>query len=365
MVRKPRDNSRGGSPLDQPFGKDEFEDEFEDEYYAADQISDEFGTPSFRNNRQLKPQQKALGLLGAKAALFSVVALASVVLIVLLAQNGGSGNNELAEENATTENQAPSLSESLLPPTQNLEDQIQSSPEPETSTQVETAPDVPDSDTVIDYFDEPEDLGAIIELSKRSIVEVWCETNDPSYPYHTGTGWPLRVGNEVLFVTNHHVIDGCDTPGRTFVELFIGDSEENGYYTDAEVISHHESKDLALLRSDYESPPFIPSLDIKAGYWALSVGNGAGYLKSVDKGYIRNLVENNTSFSWTGPIDVIIHTASIHVGDSGGPLFNSSGEVIGINFAGDDDSENTFFAIYISELCAELLNCSTDPWTLR
>ena len=277
----------------------------------------------------------------------TVIAVAFSLVLIITLTKGNSNDSKTAEgDNGVQTSQIPQ------------EDVPQPQPEQSTPKSEST-----NDNFEVDFYREPRNLGDLIETSKNSIVEVWCDfgTGD----FGTGTAWPLQVGSEVLYVTNHHVIEGCTLPGMTYVELFVGDSELSGDFVDANVIAHDKKNDLALLRSDFYLPPFSTSLDLQDGYWALSIGNGAGYIKSVDKGYIRNLVENQTGFEWTGAIDVIIHTASIHPGDSGGPLFNSAGEVIGVNFAGDPESENTFFAIYLREICEQLLNCGADPWTLR
>ncbi|GEQ97771.1 serine protease [Iodidimonas gelatinilytica] len=128
-----------------------------------------------------------------------------------------------------------------------------------------------------------------------------------------------------LVVTNNHVIESADE-----VTVRTVDGEEY----EAEVIGRDAEGDLALLRiqSD-EDFPFVQwgsSSKARVGDWVLSIGNPFGLGGSVTAGIIS---AHHRQISG-GPFDDFIQTdASINRGNSGGPLFDLDGNVIGINTA--------------------------------
>jgi serine protease Do len=128
-----------------------------------------------------------------------------------------------------------------------------------------------------------------------------------------------------LVVTNNHVIEKADE-----VTVRTVDGEEY----QAEVIGRDQEGDLALLRikSDQDFP-FVKwgsSKKARVGDWVLSIGNPFGLGGSVTAGIIS---AHHRQISG-GPFDDFIQTdASINRGNSGGPLFNLDGEVIGVNTA--------------------------------
>jgi serine protease Do len=128
-----------------------------------------------------------------------------------------------------------------------------------------------------------------------------------------------------LVVTNNHVISDSDEIGVVF---------SNGSKLKAEIIGRDQKTDLALLRIKPDRPlkavKFGDSDRLKIGEWVVAIGNPFGLGGSVTAGIIsaRNRDINS------GPYDNYIQTdAAINRGNSGGPLFNLEGEVIGINTA--------------------------------
>ena len=215
---------------------------------------------------------------------------------------------------------------------------------------------------MVDLYDQPENLGNLIELSKKNIVEVWCLRDDEWY---AGTGWPLETADGVVYITNHHVVAGCETVGNNYVELLDGDSPETGTYWPAEVIAYDRDKDLAVITSGLNLKPFNTSSDAQTGHWVMAVGNPRGLIKSVNFGSVTNFAEVEPW--WASIIDAIYTDAAINEGNSGGPLINSAGEVIGIISGGEGDAQNLNFAIRTKELCSRLFDCDNDyvPLTLK
>ncbi|WP_319532189.1 Do family serine endopeptidase [uncultured Cohaesibacter sp.] len=128
-----------------------------------------------------------------------------------------------------------------------------------------------------------------------------------------------------LIVTNNHVISGADRITITF---------SDGSETDAEVVGRDTKTDLALLKVETSKPlatvAFEADKDIRVGDWVMAIGNPFGLGGSVSIGIVsaRNRDIN------TGPYDSFIQTdASINRGNSGGPLFDMYGNVVGVNTA--------------------------------
>lgn len=127
-------------------------------------------------------------------------------------------------------------------------------------------------------------------------------------------------------VTNHHVVAGADK-----VKVIFQDDES----VDAEVIGSDEKTDLAVLKIDTKkhaltNVKFGNSDVMRVGDWIVAIGNPFGLGGTVTAGIISARQRDINA----GPYDDFIQTdASINRGNSGGPMFNLKGEVIGINTA--------------------------------
>ena len=128
-----------------------------------------------------------------------------------------------------------------------------------------------------------------------------------------------------LIVTNNHVIDGADE-----ISVILND----GTKLKADLVGKDSKSDLALLRVHYDKPlkfvKFGDSDKLRLGEWVIAIGNPFSLGGTVTAGIVsaRNRDINS------GPYDNYIQTdAAINRGNSGGPLFNLNGEVIGINTA--------------------------------
>ena len=219
--------------------------------------------------------------------------------------------------------------------------------------------------TIIDLYSPPSDLGDLIKRSKESVVQVWCAVSESNNGWYTGTGWPLLVGSEVLFITNHHVIEPCESPRNNNVDLLVGESQETGQWWAGNVIAHDKSKDLAIIRTPLKLNPFPVSTEAEVGYWVMAIGNPEDLIGSVNFGSVSNIGTDN--LPWTGEVNLIYTDAAINTGNSGGPLLNSSGQAIGVITGGYNvaEYENIAFVVQISELCSRLLDCRETPWILR
>jgi serine protease Do len=131
------------------------------------------------------------------------------------------------------------------------------------------------------------------------------------------------ISKDGFVVTNNHVVEEAET-----IKITLSNDE----VYDAEVIGLDPRMDLALLKIEskegFSFVSFGNSKESKVGEWVVAIGNPFGLGGTVTAGIISALGRNIGS----GPYDRFIQTdAPINKGNSGGPLFNMSGEVIGVN----------------------------------
>jgi len=124
-------------------------------------------------------------------------------------------------------------------------------------------------------------------------------------------------------LTNHHVIDGADT-----VTVKLSDSREYK----AEVVGSDEKSDIALLKIDAEHLPALrlgDSRQLKPGQWVVAIGSPFGLDHSVTAGIVSAVGRSAGASQQYVPF--IQTDVAINRGNSGGPLLNTRGEVVGVN----------------------------------
>ena len=159
-----------------------------------------------------------------------------------------------------------------------------------------------------------------------------------------GSGFIISPDGSIL--TNHHVIDGAE---RILVTLSDGRSVR------ARVVGTDPDTDIALLKIDGQSQLPVATLGdssrLRMGEWVCAIGNPLGYDHSVTVGVVSYLGRKLFDAS----LDDYIQTdAAINLGNSGGPLINMRGEVIGINAAISARASNIGFAVPINGATAIL-----------
>lgn len=140
-----------------------------------------------------------------------------------------------------------------------------------------------------------------------------------------GSGFVID-GTEGLVVTNNHVIEGAD-------EIIVNFHDGSKLKVD-KVLGRDTKTDLALLKVTPKKPlvavGFGSSADLKVGDWVMAIGNPFGLGGSVTVGIISAKQRDINA----GPYDDFLQTdAAINKGNSGGPLFNMEGQVVGVNTA--------------------------------
>jgi S1-C subfamily serine protease len=155
-----------------------------------------------------------------------------------------------------------------------------------------------------------------------------------------GVGSGVVISPDGLVLTNAHVVNGAR-------EIRLADTE--GRTTESRLLGIDPDSDLALLRADAaRSLAFAPlgdSKQLKRGQIAIAIGNPLGFESTVTAGVISALGRSLRATTGRMIEDVIQTDAALNPGNSGGPLVNSRGEVIGINTAVIMGAQGICFAV--------------------
>lgn len=208
-------------------------------------------------------------------------------------------------------------------------------------------------------YSPPRDLDGFIATIQESVVVIECKESQ-------GSGWVIDLGapgddadpedialdkkfpTEVI--TNHHVIEECvKSPGKVKATAF-------GETYDAWLYSWDKQNDLALVAIKQKVPALEIALEPKPGYWVMALGTPYGLEGSISLGNVINTAELE-----------VVSSAPLNSGNSGGPLVNSRGRVVGVNswvMIGDDYPQDWNVAVAIPAMCLEIVDCGNDPrWT--
>ena len=160
-----------------------------------------------------------------------------------------------------------------------------------------------------------------------------------------GTGF--IISEDGYIVTNNHVIEGADK-----IEVRINNKEK---YT-AKLIGKDSATDLALLKVEVKQRltplPLGDSDRVRVGEWVMAIGDPLNFDKTVTVGVVSAKDRSGlTADAATRSFENYIQTdAAINFGNSGGPLLNTNGEVVGINTAIFRPAQNIGFAVPINTL---------------
>ncbi len=239
--------------------------------------------------------------------LFSVLALSSAMLVTPQSLMGTT--SALAQQTQVLPNVAD-LADKLLPAVVEISVETKLGGG---STAVPTVPDLPEDSPFKDFFDD---------FFKKKQDE---GSGDSGGRTVSSMGSGFIIDAQGLVVTNNHVVEGAEA-----IQVHLQD----GTVMKAELVGRDPKTDLAVLRVKPEKPlpvvVFGDSDTLRIGEWVMAIGNPFGLGGSVSLGIVsaRNRDIN------AGPYDDFIQTdAAINKGNSGGPLFNLNGQVMGINTA--------------------------------
>ena len=166
-----------------------------------------------------------------------------------------------------------------------------------------------------------------------------------------GSGSGFIIDRQGFVLTNFHVIEDAD---RITVTL------ADGRVVKGEIVGVDPAIDVALLRIPGSGPlepaPLGDSDELRVGEWVCAIGNPLGYVHSVTVGVVSFIGRKLFDVS----LDDYIQTdAAINFGNSGGPLINARGEVVGINSAISSRASNIGFAVPINQALAILPQLKT------
>ncbi len=219
-----------------------------------------------------------------------------------------------AQSQAQVQQQLPSvadIAEKLLPAVVEISVEARA---PGSESPIPELPQLPEDSPFKDFFDD---------FFKKKQGDGGPGLPDGRTVNSVGSGFIVDATG--LIVTNNHVVEGADK-----IQVHMQD----GTLLKAELVGRDPKTDLAVLRVKPDKPlPFVSFGDsdkLRVGEWVMAIGNPFGLGGSVSLGIVsaRNRDIN------AGPYDDFIQTdAAINKGNSGGPLFNLAGEVVGINTA--------------------------------
>ena len=194
---------------------------------------------------------------------------------------------------------------------------------------------------------------AVVNISVVKPVENrrdWPSTAYDLVPEALGQGSGVIISSQGEVITNNHVVSGATT-----IQVKLSDGRE----LKARVVGADPATDLALLRleqvkGDLPVATLGDSDKMEVGDWVMAIGNPFGLEATVTAGVLSG---KGRTIGASDYDDFLQTDASINPGNSGGPLFNTQGEVIGINTAIVSGGQGIGFSIPINmakEVCSAL-----------
>ena len=201
-----------------------------------------------------------------------------------------------------------------------------------------------------DGYVAPRNISGVVDDTQASTVTVYCTLSKDKGSQ--GTGWAIDTdilqnsSTRTTVMTNHHVIEECiGSAGEvTIARLYKKEKP-------ASILFYDKKNDLAVLETDVKLKPLELSKNFMwSGYWVMTLGSAAGYEGSVSFGNIVNTTNE----------DVLI-TNNISEGNSGGPLIDNEGKVVGIVTWGSENEREQFNgARSLDTFCLKMIKCDFE-----
>lgn len=198
---------------------------------------------------------------------------------------------------------------------------------------------------------DEEDIAGVVQKVGPSVVSVVTSLTRTSFDgaqEYEGAGTGIIVGADGYILTNKHVVEDSET-----VSVILSDGTT---YDDVKVIGTDPLNDIAFLKipgvTNLPVAQLGDSKSLRIGQKVIAIGNALGqYQNTVTSGIISGTGRPVTARAATGLetlTDLIQTDAAINSGNSGGPLLNLQGQVIGMNTAVAEDAQGIGFAIPIA-----------------
>jgi serine protease Do len=176
------------------------------------------------------------------------------------------------------------------------------------------------------------------------------DNNDDDEHAQRSGGSGFIISPDGYILTNNHVVEGAS---RVDVHMGADENGNGGRTVQAKIVGRDPQTDIALIKIDAPQPlPNIPLGDsdrIRKGDWAIAIGNPFQFENTLTVGVISAKGRSLGLSATTQSFENFIQTdAAINFGNSGGPLMNISGEVIGINTAIRGGAQGLGFATPIN-----------------
>jgi serine protease Do len=215
-----------------------------------------------------------------------------------------------------------------------------------TDASTDTASDTTE-ETAVSTEPTSDDADFDISQVEQSVVKIAAEGTfiDPEVGEQrnsAGVGSGAIISDDGLVVTNNHVVTGA-----ALLRVYVaGESEP----VNAQILGVSECSDLAVIKLegdsypalDYRADEVAPGIDVYAAGFPASDANT---IEDVDYTLTRGIVSSTTASgetSWASVDEVLEHDARIRGGNSGGPLLDEQGRIVGINYAGIDESDQNY-----------------------
>ncbi|MAG78948.1 hypothetical protein CMI40_01070 [Candidatus Pacearchaeota archaeon] len=274
-------------------------------------------------------------IFGSFSSIVVIFMISSGILIYMLFVSQNLNYNELSTDIAETQSNINTLTETLVETKDALEETIET-----LNIKIDSEITSIDKEVNLLKASAGEDFSGIVEDSISSVVTIRTDVGQ-------GTGF-IIVDNGYI-VTNAHVLAGGS-------EIQVLTYEQD--VINANFIGYNSELDIALIKipGDYNELILGDSDDLQIGEKVIAIGNPLGLQFSVSQGIISAIHREGIN-----KIDAYIQTdAALNPGNSGGPLINEEGKVIGINNFKIGSSESLGFALESNYIKTTVNRISTE-----
>ncbi|MCO6487486.1 MAG: trypsin-like peptidase domain-containing protein [Phaeodactylibacter sp.] len=212
---------------------------------------------------------------------------------------------------------------------------------PDNSQNEDTAPANPDAE-ILDAYSRT--VVSVAQKVSDAVVQIKVDKpggrrggRRPARPYGTGSGF--IISSDGYIVTNSHVVNGAQA-----IEVNLQD----GRHFTASLVGNDPASDIAVVKVNADKlsvARFGDSGRLQVGQLAVAIGNPFGFQYSLTAGVVSALGRTLRSESGRLIDDVIQTDAALNPGNSGGPLVDSHGRVIGVNTAVILPAQGLCFAV--------------------